>query len=179
LADEPETTNENQTPSPEDYQALKAELEAERTKAQTLVEQATKELEDKLAAAEQQLGLKTQDSEALTASLKATQEELTAAKAAYSGAVADYKKLVLQTSSLFTADIIWGDTIEDVKASVEKASALVSKIKQGLEAQAKELAEHTTIPAGAPARSGPDVSSMSTTEKINLGLEQARKKKES
>jgi predicted nuclease with TOPRIM domain len=190
---------ENNTTTQEDYQALKAELEAERQRAQTLVAEATKELTDKVATLEAELATKTGEFETIQGQLTTIQgqlaeataahskltaahselvEEFEGAKAAYAYAVDDYKKLVLASNPLFTPDIIGGDTIEAVKASVDKANALVGKVKEGLEAQAKALAGLAVVPAGAPERKGVDTSSLSTKEKINLGLEQARKRKE-
>ena len=168
----------NETPTAEDYAAIKLELEGERQRAQGLVAEATRELTERIATLETDLATKTGELEPLKGQLAEASTNLEGAKAAYAYAVEDFKKLVLAANPLFTADIIWGDTIEDVKASVGKAGVLVSKVKEGLEAQAKALAALTTVPAGAPARTGPNVEGMSTIGKINLGLEQARKKKE-
>ncbi len=177
MAEEPETTNE--TPTKEDYAAIKLELEAERQRAQGLVAETTRELTERIATLEADLASKTGELATLQTARQATSDELAGTKAAYAYAVADFKKLVLASNPLFTADIIWGDTIEDVKASVEKAGVLVSKVKEGLEAQAKAMAQLTVVPAGAPARTGASSEGLSTKEKINLGLEQAKKKKES
>ena len=176
----PEDPNaENQTPTKEDYDAIKLELEGERQRAQGLVAEATRELTERIATLETEVSTKIQDIEALKGQLAEASTNFEGAKAAYAYAVADFKKLVLQANPLFTTDIIWGDTIEDVKSSVEKAGVLVSKVKEGLEAQAKALAELSVVPAGAPARTGTNTEGLSTKEKINLGLEQAKKKKES
>jgi len=186
LADDTETKVDNNTPSAEDYEALRQELEAEKQKAAQLVEEATKPLQERITSLEADLAAKTGKLETLQSQLtEATTahselvEEFEGAKAAYAYAVEDFKKAVLQANPLFTIDIIGGDTIEDVKASVEKANTLVGKVKEGLEAQAKALAGLTTVPAGAPARGPQSTEGLSTKEKINLGLEQARKKKES
>lgn len=162
------TTNENQTPSPEDYQALKAELEAERAKADQLVAEAKKPLQDKVTSLEAQIETKTADIEALKA-------ESEGAKAAYAYAVDDFKKLAAASNPLFPPEAIYGTTIEDIKASAERANALVEKVRTHLQSQPAAA----QVPAGAPARSGPETSSLSTAEKINLGLERAKRKKES
>ena len=170
--------NENQTVTKEEYDAIKLELEGERQRTQSLVAEATGELTERIATLEADLATKTGELEPLKAQLAEVSTNFEGAKAAYAYAVEDFKKLVLQANPLFTADIIWGDTIDDVKASVGKAGVLVSKVKEGLEAQAKALAGLTAVPAGAPARTGPNVEGMSTIGKINLGLEQAKKRKE-
>ena len=193
MADDTEPKVDNNNPTAEDYQALKAELEAERSKAAVLIAEATQPLQERItalenaeAAAANQIVLDSEEIKALKGQLaEATTahselvEECEGAKAAYAYAVDDYKKLVLQTNPMFTPEIIGGDTVEDIKASVGKATTLVGKVKENLEAQASALAQLNVVPAGAPARAPIDLSTLSTKEKINLGLEQARKKKES
>ena len=182
---EENTEVENNTPTAEDYSALKAELEAERTKSSELVAQATAPFQERITALETELAAIPTNSglvleiEALKGQLAEASTNFEGAKAAYAYAVEDFKKLVLQANPLFTTDIIGGDTIDAVKTSIEKAGVLVSRVKEGLEAQAKALAGLTTVPAGAPARSAQSTEGLSTIEKINLGLEQAKKKKES
>ena len=170
MADETrvETTNE----------ALRQELEAEKAKSQELVAEATRDLQEKVTSLEAGLAARTGELETLQAERQAAGAELEGAKAAYAYAVEDYRRLVLQANPMFTPDIIGGDTIEEVKASVEKANALVGKVREGIEAQAAALSQLSAVPAGAPARSGQSTEGLSTKEKINLGLEQARKKKE-
>lgn len=183
MADEPETKNqvENQTPSQEDYDAIKSELEAERTRAQTLVAEATRELTEKVATLEtevatlsQQVVEKTQELNELNELYKLNQLDFEGAKAAYAYAVDDFKKLAAASNPLIPQEAIYGTTIEDIKASLERANKLVANVQESLSKQAQA----SVVPAGAPARTGPDLSSLSTKEKINLGLEQARKKKE-
>jgi hypothetical protein len=178
LAEEPETKVENNTPTTEDYEALKAELEAEKAKSQELVSEATKGLTEKVTTLEADLVTKTGELVAIQGQLAEASTNFEGAKAAYAYAVEDFKKLVLASNPLFTPDIIGGDTIDAVKASVGKAGVLVSKVKEGLEAQASALSQLSVVPAGAPARSQINTEGLSTKEKINLGLEQARKKKE-
>lgn len=170
MADETrvETTNET----------LRQELEAEKAKSQELVAEATRDLQEKVTSLEAGLAARTGELETLQAERQAAGAELEGAKAAYAYAVEDYRRLVLQANPMFTPDIIGGDTIEEVKASVEKANALVGKVREGIEAQAAALSQLSAVPAGAPARSGQSTEGLSTKEKINLGLEQARKKKE-
>ncbi len=178
MAEQNEPKVDNNTPTAEDYEALKTELEAEKQRAQILVAEATKGLTERVATLEADLATKTAELEPLKAQLAEASTNFEGAKAAYAYAVEDYRKLVLQTNPLFTPDIIVGDTIDAVKASVEKAGVLVSKVKEGLEAQASALSQLNVVPAGAPARSPINTEGLSTKEKINLGLEQARKRKE-
>ena len=164
--------------SAEDYEALKAELEAEKQRAETRVAEATQALTEKVTTLEADLAVKTGELETIQGQLAEATTNFEGAKAAYAYAVEDFKKLVLQTNPLFTPDIIGGDTIDAVKASVGKAGVLVSKVKEGLEAQASALSQLNVVPAGAPVRGAINTEGLSAKEKINLGLEQARKRKE-
>jgi chromosome segregation ATPase len=170
LANEQTTTTENQTPTPEDKQDLKAQLEAEKQERDKLVAEATQPLQEQIAT----LGAALKDKDAQLAKLT---EDFEGAKAAYAFAVADFKQLVITANPLFTEDLIAGNTIEELKASAEKASGVIAKLREGLEKSSQTEAAAARIPAGAPPRKEPDISSMSTTEKINYGLEQAKKKK--
>jgi len=164
----------NETPTAEDYAALKAELEAERTKATGLVEQATKELQGKVTTLETEVVTKTQDIEALKGQLAEASTNFEGAKAAYAYAVEDFKKLAAASNPLIPPEVIFGTTVEEVKASLARTNKLVANVQESLAKQAVA----SVVPAGAPARTGPNVEGMSTIEKINLGLEQAKKKKE-
>ena len=180
MADE-ETKVENNTPTAEDYAALKAELEAERSKAAVLVEEATKPLLEKVTSLEAEIGAKTQDIEAMKGQLaEATTahselvEEFEGAKAAYAYAVEDFKKLAAVSNPLIPQEAIYGGSIEEIKASLDRANKLVANVQESMSRQAAAA----SVPAGAPARTGLNVEGLSTKEKINLGLEQAKKKKE-
>lgn len=173
--------NDNdQTITQEQYDQLKVELEAqvegERAKAKEAVETATQPLQVRITSLEASLQEKEGELETAKTEVATATGELEGAKAAYEYAVADYKALVTGSNPLFTPDLISGSSIDEIKASTEKANAIVSKVKEGLETEAKALAGLTTIPAGAPAATPTDFSSLSSRAKITQGLEQARKK---
>jgi ABC-type transporter Mla subunit MlaD len=172
LADE--TKTENNTPTAEDYAALKTELEAERKKTATQVAEATKGLQAKVTSLEAEVATRTKDIEALKGQLVEASTNFEGAKAAYAYAVEDFKKLAASSNPLIPQEAIYGASIEEIKASLNRANKLVANVQESLSRQAAAA----SVPAGAPQRTGPDASTMSTKEKINLGLEQARKKKE-
>jgi uncharacterized coiled-coil protein SlyX len=145
---------------------------------QESAQQAAEELQHKVAALEAEVETKAGIITGLEDQLARLSSDYEGARAAYAYAVEDFKKLVLQTNPLFTPDIIGGNTMDELKSSVEKANFLVAKIKTQMQAKSESESESSRVPAGAPARTGPDVSAMSTREKINLGLEQARKKRD-
>lgn len=83
------------------------------------------------------------------------------------GAAEAYKELAIHTNPGLVSEMIKGDTIEEIKASVENARALVERVKQ-------ELGEENSlikVPAGAPTRTQPDLSSLSPREKIKYAME--------
>ena len=178
MADE-QTTQTNDQVSQEDYQALKAELEAEKASSQEAVADATQELTGRVAALEADLQARDSEIGELKTAAEGQTQELTIlhkVKDELESAVGAYKDVVLKANPLVPTDMLQGLTIDEVNASLEKATGIVGQIKQGLEAQQQAQTQTQTVPAGAPVRTGPDVSSMTTKEKINYGLEQARKK---
>jgi len=96
---------------------------------------------------------------ALNGSLASLQETLGVAVSAYKAALALANPAV-------PVDLITGDTIESVDRSLESAKSLVSTVRASIEA---ELAAGK-VPAGAPARSAPDLDSLSPREKIQYAV---------
>jgi multidrug resistance efflux pump len=78
-----------------------------------------------------------------------------------------YRDMLLQAEPDLPVDLVTGDTIAEIDGSVQQARATVARIRQRLEEQAPTL----RVPPGAPARAGPDLSSLSAAEKIRLGLQ--------
>jgi hypothetical protein len=142
--------------------------------SQETVKPATKELQNKVAVLESQVEVKAGVITGLQDKLAGLSGDYEGARAAYAYAVEDYKKLAASSNPLIPAEAISGATIEEVKESVDRALKLVASVQESLSKQAQA----SSIPAGAPARTGLDISAMSTKEKINYGLEQARKKKD-
>jgi len=141
---------------------------------QEMVPPAAKELEDRVATLEDQVEAKVGVITELEGQLATMGHDFEGAKAAYAYAVEDYKKLAVSSNPLIPVEVISGATIEEVKDSLGRALKLVANVQESLAKQAQA----SSVPAGAPARAGLDTTAMSTKEKINYGLEQARKKKE-
>jgi uncharacterized coiled-coil protein SlyX len=85
---------------------------------------------------------------------------------ALSQAVAAYKELVVQANPGVLAELITGDTVEEVNESLKNAQALVERVRQEMEAEASK----TRIPAGAPQRAPLDLSALSPREKIQYAI---------
>ena len=87
-------------------------------------------------------------------------------RAQLSQAIEAYRASLLEADPGLPADLVAGDTIEELQASHARARQIVEQVRGRLEEQA--LMERT--PSGAPARGDADVSALSPEEKIRLGL---------
>mgnify|MGYP006266845187 CR=1 FL=1 len=96
--------------------------------------------------------------------------ELAAIKKSLASAVAKYRAAVIASAPEVPEELVKGETVEEIDASLSLAQSIVSKVKQTLEAQAQS----TPIPAGAPPRQAPDLEGLPGTEKIKYGLQQRR-----
>ena len=77
--------------------------------------------------------------------------------------VSKYRDVLVKANPLIPEELIQGASTEELDASISKAHQVVEKVKSNIE-------ESTRIPAGAPVRSGPDLSEMSPSDKIRYGL---------
>ncbi|MBI4283263.1 MAG: hypothetical protein HY663_02195 [Chloroflexi bacterium] len=104
------------------------------------------------------------------ASLKQAKDELEAKLTtignALTEAVASYKATVVQANPEVIGELIIGDTIEAIDESLKKAKTLVSRVRQGVEAEISSA----RVPAGAPERIAPDLSALSPREKIQYAI---------
>ena len=147
-----------------ELETLKGELEAKGT-GDTLreeigvLEAAVAGKDEKLKAGETGEATLREEIGGLTAKLEAAAEGLTSA-------VGSYKALVLEANPTVPGELITGESIEEISGSLEKAKAVVGRVREGLAAAAKAV----TVPAGAPARTEPDLSSLSSTEKIKYAI---------
>jgi hypothetical protein len=77
-----------------------------------------------------------------------------------------YREVALAREPDLPADLVSGESVPEVEASLERARQTVAQVRQHLDQQAQTL----RVPTGAPARSEPDFSELSAAEKIRLGL---------
>ena len=157
-----EETQENQNTqgTPETSEAIKAQLEEEK-KAKAAAEAASAEKDDRIAELEASLGEVKTGSEAAAA-------ELAQVKESYGQAVAKYRDAVRFANPTIPRDIIAGDTIEEIDASLARATSIAESVRANLEARAKEA----KVPAGAPTRGEISVEGLSPREKIAAGIQQ-------
>jgi hypothetical protein len=64
------------------------------------------------------------------------------------------------------------DSLEQIERDFESAQRVIGVLRQHLEEEADAEKRSARVPAGSPTRRAPDVSSLSPTEKITLGLQQ-------
>jgi len=155
--------NQDKVSTPEELEAIKAQLEEEKTANATLKEASDKkdvtiaDLETKRGELESSLSEAKKQSEALTTSLKEARDQ----------AVAKYATMAKALNPTIPEDMISGETIEELDASVEKAKGLVAAVKKTLESETAAA----KVPAGAPTR-GETTEGMSNKDMIAAGLRQ-------
>jgi len=160
---------QNTAPVPEDLEVIKAQLE-EKKEAKAAAGAALAEKDRALSAmSARQAELEASLSEAKQGSEAAT-AELEQTKQAHAQAVAKYLGAVRAANPTIPQDIIAGDTIEGIDASLAKATTIAESVKANLEAQAKEA----RVPAGAPARGEISLEGLTPREKIAAGIQQSR-----
>ena len=93
--------------------------------------------------------------------------ELSTAREQTREAAARYREALLSASPEVPADMVAGESVEEVEASLAAARQTVSQVRQHLESQAQA----GRVPAGAPPRQAPDLSALTPEEKIRMGLE--------
>ncbi len=102
------------------------------------------------------------------AEAQSAREYLAAAESRLRSAAEKYRDLVVRTEPALPADLIGGEDVEAVEASVAAAKEIVGRVRSHIESQAQSM----RVPAGAPARGAPDYSALSPAQKIRLGLSQ-------
>ena len=143
--------------------------EVDVTELQSLVAQKDEELSEvnaRITELEQVLTGKNDEIGSLKQLNEELEERLVTVDNTLTDAVAGYRAVLVQANPDVIEELITGDTIEAVNESLDKAKALVSKVREGLETE-MSLAR---VPAGAPERTAPDFSGLSPREKIQQAI---------
>jgi chromosome segregation ATPase len=149
-----------------DAEARAAHLEEQNNALQRELEEA----QGRVAALEEELAAARTEAEAkheLVLSLEGQVEEL---RGALTAAAERYRELLLASNPEVPGDLVRGESIEEVEASLEAARQTVLQVRSHLESQAQA----GRVPTGSPVRSGPDLSALSPQEKIQMGLSRPR-----
>ena len=154
---------------PESVEEKLNRLKAKVGELTELIAQREKELVSKdkqILRLEQAMADKEGEITSLKQSLLAAQEQQKRLADSLAQAVSSYKALVISAHPQLPAELITGDTIEALNDSLSRARTLVSKVRQGLEAEAMKA----RFPSGAPARTTPDLSALTPKEKIQYAI---------
>jgi chromosome segregation ATPase len=158
--DPEEPPQPNGQPTTGELAAIKAELEEDK-KAIAAAQAAITDRDKRITELQASVSVVQQAGETAMA-------ELTQARDAYGKAVSKYLEMTKAANPTIPPDVITGATIEDIDASVKKASSIATAVKASLEAQAKQA----KVPAGAPTRGEISLEGLSPREKIAAGIKQ-------
>jgi chromosome segregation ATPase len=81
-------------------------------------------------------------------------------------AVTAYRELAVQANPGLLAEMVKGNTIEEINESLKSARAIVEKVRQEMDTEAARV----RVPAGAPQRVPLDLSALSPREKIQYAI---------
>ena len=165
----PESQSGDQNPPEVEESGQSAVSEAGVAELESLVAQRDEELaraNARLIELEQAVAGKDSEITSLTQSQAELEERLTTIGNSLAETVASYKAVVIQANPEVIEELVSGDTIESINESLRQAKTLVSKVRQGVEAEIS-LAK---VPAGAPERTSPDLSALSPSEKIQYAI---------
>ncbi len=155
MTDEPERTDELTESQTDEENPPEAEETEEPAANDTRVE----ELEEAMAGRDAEIAALKQDKDEL-------EDRLSVLNKALTEAVSGYRAMVVQSNPDIVEELISGDTVDAVNESLEKAKALVSRVRKGVEAEISMA----RVPAGAPERTPPDLLSMTAREKIQYAI---------
>ena len=151
---------------------LRDELEAAKGQTEELKQQndtLTRQLESRDAAItrlEQSLAGKDNELAALKQAASEAGKKSVELENALAQAVSSYRAMVIESNPGVLAELITGDTIDEVNESLKNARALIDKVKQEMEAEVSR----TKVPAGAPQRAPLDLSVLSPRDKIQYAI---------
>jgi hypothetical protein len=103
-------------------------------------------------------------------SIASKDSELAALRNSLTGAVLKYRSAVLNAAPGVPADLINGDTVEEIDASLDRAREMVNRVRQELDAEAAA----GSVPTGSPPRQALDLSGLSPAAKIQHALNAER-----
>ena len=104
--------------------------------------------------------------EQLEEGIASRDSELTALKESLTGAVAKYRAAVMASTPEVPEELLKGETVEEIDASLEQAQGIVARVRQQFESDVAAR----SVPAGAPPRTLPDLSALPPGEKIAHAL---------
>ncbi len=138
----------------EELDGLREELVEARAEAERLAEA----LADREARAQQMAeGMETLRRDLESARTAAAEESRRLAER--------YRTVLLQAAPDVLPELVQGESVDELDRSLVTARETVARVREQMQTQAA-----ARIPAGSPARGGPDLSGLSPAEKIRLGI---------
>ena len=104
-------------------------------------------------------------------SIAARESDVAALREALAGAVLKYRTAVLETAPGVPGELVTGETVDEIDASLNLARDMVSRVRQELEARAAA----DSVPTGSPPRQPIDLAGLSPAAKIQHALSQERR----
>ena len=80
-----------------------------------------------------------------------------------------YREMLLARDPDVPVEMVQGGSVAELESSYERAAGLVERLRR----RAAEHAAQARVPAGAPARRGPDLGGLTPQQKIVQGLQQS------
>jgi chromosome segregation ATPase len=151
-----------------DLERLNGQL-AEARERTTALEREAETLREQMVVSNAALAERESVLSAREAEIESLRNGVASAEERAAEAAQRFRAAVLAAEPDLPADLISGDSIEAIDASVAKARSTVERVRQHLEQQARDL----RVSPGSPARGSPDLSELSAAEKIRLGLQQS------
>ncbi|MDZ4230608.1 MAG: hypothetical protein U1B77_02175 [Dehalococcoidales bacterium] len=153
----------------EEHSGAEEESETGGAELESMVDQGNEKLSQadaRLVELEQLVAGRDGEITALKQAVGEMEARLAAVSQSLTEALASYKAAVVQANPEVIEELISGDSIATIDESLRQARALVSRVRQEVEAEIS-LAK---VPAGAPERTSPDLSALSPREKIKYAI---------
>ena len=149
----------------DELEATRGELEGLKQEKETIVRE-LKARDVTITRLEQSVADKDSEVATLKQAIAEAGSRLTDLNNAIVQAVASYKALVVESNPGVLAELVTGDTIDEVNKSLENARTLIERVRQEMEAETSRI----KVPAGAPPRAPLDLSALSPREKIQYAI---------
>jgi archaellum component FlaC len=157
------------TAEKEQTKADDTETAADENEKESEQEILTRELEaskSTIGKLEQALATRDREIDGLKSSLSELKTESEGLSENLARTIAAYREITLQANPGVLAELITGNSVDEINDSLRNARVLVDKVRQEIETETTQ----TRIPAGAPSRSAQDIASLSPREKIQRAL---------
>jgi len=160
----------------ETLQSSAADAEARAATLQERLTDSEAEL-TRLREAEDVAGSRIAEAESASESarqeLEQTQADLETSRVQLREATVKYRATRLASAPEVPEELVpESDSLEQIERDFESAQRVVGELRQKIEDDAEAEKRSARVPPGSPTRRAPDVSSLSPTEKISLGLQQ-------